>query len=379
MLTITRPTLLLNEKQCKANIRKMVDKAKRLNADLVPHFKTHQSSEIGEWFRAFGIESITVSSVKMAEYFAQEGWENITIAFPFNVLEIPAVNKLLERNVAITLFAVNESAVERLNQELIAPVNVFIELDAGYPRSGIPTDSISEITQLALLIEKGAMTNFYGLYCHPGNTYQTNIEVQNLEKFETEFKTLLSQFKASVSNQNRNDYDRRMESNFTIRVPSSNFDQLFEALKPLAKKIENQSINLQDVTEQFIDVESRIKNRKALEDRYRELLKQAKNINDILTIERQLNQIRSEIESQEGRLKYLNDQVDMSTIQLNAFEIKPFVYEPEPTDGFGQQILKSLSDGWNRLVHLVIWVISLWPFALVIGFIVFLFKRRKKA
>ena len=206
-----------------------------------------------------------------------------------------------------------------------------------------------------------------------------NLEVQNLEKFEAELKTLLSQFKASINNQSRNDYDRRMESNFTIRVPSSNFDQLFEALKPLAKKIENQSINLQDVTEQFIDVESRIKNRKALEERYRELLKQAKNVNDILTIERQLNQIRSEIESQEGRLKYLNDQVDMSTIQLNAFEIKPFVYEPEPTDGFGQQILKSLSDGWNRLIHLVIWVISLWPFALVIGFVIFLFKRRRKA
>lgn len=206
-----------------------------------------------------------------------------------------------------------------------------------------------------------------------------NLEVQNLETFEAELKTLLSQFKASINNQSRNDYDRRMESNFTIRVPSSNFDQLFEALKPLAKKVENQSINLQDVTEQFIDVESRIKNRKALEERYRELLKQAKNVNDILTIERQLNQIRSEIESQEGRLKYLNDQVDMSTIQLNAFEIKPFVYEPEPTDGFGQQILKSLSDGWNRLIHLVIWVISLWPFALVIGFVIFLFKRRRKA
>lgn len=174
MLTITRPTLLLNEKQCKANIRKMVDKAKRFNVDLVPHFKTHQSAEIGEWFRAFGVESITVSSVKMAEYFAQEGWENITIAFPFNVLEIPAVNRLLERNVAITLFAVNGSTIERLNQELIAPINVFIELDAGYPRSGIPTASISEITQLAQLIEKGAMTNLYGLYCHPGNTYQTN-------------------------------------------------------------------------------------------------------------------------------------------------------------------------------------------------------------
>jgi DNA repair exonuclease SbcCD ATPase subunit len=206
-----------------------------------------------------------------------------------------------------------------------------------------------------------------------------NMEVENLEKFEAELKTLLSQFKANVSNQNRNDYDRRLESNFTIRVPSSSFDELFEALKPLAKRIENQSLNLQDVTEQFIDVESRIKNRKVLEERYRELLKQAKNVNDILTIERQLNQIRSEIESQEGRLKYLNDQVDMSTIQLNAFEIKPFVYQPEPTDSFGQQILKSLSDGWSGLIHGIIWIISLWPFALVIGFILFLFKRRRKA
>jgi D-serine deaminase-like pyridoxal phosphate-dependent protein len=174
MLTITRPTLLLNEKQCKANIRKMVDKAKRLNVELVPHFKTHQSSEIGEWFRSAGVEAITVSSVKMAEFFAKEGWENITIAFPFNVLEIPVINQLLEKNITITLFAVNEFAVERLNQELIAPVNVFIELDAGYPRSGIPTDSMTEVNQLAKSIEKGKMTNLYGLYCHPGNTYQSN-------------------------------------------------------------------------------------------------------------------------------------------------------------------------------------------------------------
>lgn len=206
-----------------------------------------------------------------------------------------------------------------------------------------------------------------------------NMEVQNLEKFEAELKSLLSQFKANVSNQNRNDYDRRMESNFTIRVPSSSFDELFEALKPLAKRIENQSINLQDVTEQFIDVESRIKNRKALEDRYRELLKQAKNINDILTIERQLNQIRSEIESQEGRLKYLSDQVDMSTIQLNAFEIKPFVYQPETQDNFGQQIIKSISNGWRGLINGIIWAISLWPIALGIGLLIFIVKRRRKA
>lgn len=174
MLSITRPTLLLNEKQCKANIKKMVDKANRLNVDLVPHFKTHQSAEIGEWFRGQGVDRITVSSVKMAEFFAKEGWKNITVAFPFNILEIPVINELLERNIALTLFAVNTEAIDQLNKELIAPVNIFIELDAGYQRSGIGTHDLKQIELLAQTINLGAMTHLYGLYCHPGNTYQSN-------------------------------------------------------------------------------------------------------------------------------------------------------------------------------------------------------------
>jgi D-serine deaminase-like pyridoxal phosphate-dependent protein len=174
MLSITRPTLLLNENQCKANIKKMVDKANRLNVDLIPHFKTHQSFEIGEWFREQGVDRITVSSVKMAEFFAKVGWENITIAFPINVLEIPVINQLLERSINLTLFVVNTEAVDRLNQELIAPVNIFIELDAGYPRSGIPTYELNQIQALAQAIINGEKTSLYGLYCHPGNTYQSS-------------------------------------------------------------------------------------------------------------------------------------------------------------------------------------------------------------
>lgn len=182
MIAITRPTLLLNEKQCKINIQRMVDKAKRLNVQLVPHFKTHQSSEIGEWFRACGVESITVSSVKMAEFFARSGWENITIAFPFNVLEIPTINGMLEQQIKLTLFVVNTEAVERLNRGLIAPVDLFIEMDAGYGRSGVLTEDITKVKQLVELIKSGAKTNLYGLYCHPGNTYHTSSveEVQSL-------------------------------------------------------------------------------------------------------------------------------------------------------------------------------------------------------
>ncbi len=92
-----KPTLIVDKKRCKKNIEKMVSKAKKNNLIFRPHFKTHQSSKIAELFKEYGINKCTVSSVEMAEYFAENGWKDITIAFPFNILEINEINKLLIR------------------------------------------------------------------------------------------------------------------------------------------------------------------------------------------------------------------------------------------------------------------------------------------
>jgi len=67
---ITFPTLLLNKEISLANIERMANKVKAAGAVFRPHFKTHQSLEVGRWFRDFGVECITVSSMKMAAYFA---------------------------------------------------------------------------------------------------------------------------------------------------------------------------------------------------------------------------------------------------------------------------------------------------------------------
>ena len=80
--TIKKPTLLLNANQTRKNIQWMVQKAGAEDIRLRPHFKTHQSAVIGEWFREAGVTAITVSSVDMAAYFADHGWKDITIAFP---------------------------------------------------------------------------------------------------------------------------------------------------------------------------------------------------------------------------------------------------------------------------------------------------------
>ncbi len=94
---IHQPTLILNEERARRNIHGMAAKAAANQVRLRPHFKTHQSALIGEWFRDEGIDAITVSSLSMARYFAEHGWENITVAFPFNLREIEELWDLGER------------------------------------------------------------------------------------------------------------------------------------------------------------------------------------------------------------------------------------------------------------------------------------------
>ena len=71
-MKIIKPTLLLNQERALRNIERMAQKAKQSGVCFRPHFKTHQSAVIGEWFKAFGINKITVSSIDMAEYFELE-------------------------------------------------------------------------------------------------------------------------------------------------------------------------------------------------------------------------------------------------------------------------------------------------------------------
>lgn len=207
-------------------------------------------------------------------------------------------------------------------------------------------------------------------------TANLQLEVASLDNFSTSIKSLLEKFEAYTTNENQSNVERRSEVSMTIRVPASGLELLLDEIGELGKSIESQSISQRDVTEEFIDMETRLENRKALEARYRQLLSQARNVNETMQIERQLNNLRSEIESQEGRLKYLSNQVELSTLFLTAFEKKPYIYKPEDQDSFGQRILKSLSKGWQSVVDTVIWLFSLWPLAILFLAIVIYWKRR---
>jgi len=169
-IDILRPTLLINKAICKRNIKNMVQKACRNKVQFRPHFKTHQSHEIGRWYRDEGVKAITVSSVNMAHYFAADGWNDITIAFPVNILEIDLINELANK-VDLHLLVESAEIVKLLNDKLNYAINIYIKIDTGYNRSGIDPDNIEMIESVLDLIKQGTHTSFSGYLAHAGHSY----------------------------------------------------------------------------------------------------------------------------------------------------------------------------------------------------------------
>lgn len=170
-MEIVRPTLILDKERCLQNIEQMAKKANSLKLDFRPHFKTHQSAEIAEWFRQFGVQKITVSSVKMAVYFANNGWDDITIAFPVNILEIDDIN-ILAQKTKLNLLVENRETLTYLEKFTRFQVGIFIKIDTGYNRTGIPASKTNQIDILLGKLKESSYLNFQGFLSHTGHAYQ---------------------------------------------------------------------------------------------------------------------------------------------------------------------------------------------------------------
>lgn len=159
--------------------------------------------------------------------------------------------------------------------------------------------------------------------------------------------------------------DLSVSYNLKIRVPSLNFEKLISAIESGTDEITNKSIQARDVTEEFMDIETRLSNKREYLKKYRELLSKAAKVDDILAIEENIRVLQEEIESSEGRLKYLSDQVAYSTLNLTLYKEKAFVYKAPEQDKFSERVKKSLGSGWNSVVNFALWLITVWPFTIV--------------
>ena len=181
MKNISKPTLIIDKQIAINNIRKMKEKADDSNVIFRPHFKTHQSAKVGEWFKQEGVDKITVSSVEMAYFFSKYRWKDITIAFPLNIRELKSIVEL-SKTVKLNILISSATQLEAINQVATHPINYFIKIDVGYHRSGLEINQVDEIRKLVSIANK--KLKFKGLLSHFGNTYKVKTQAEVLKIYE---------------------------------------------------------------------------------------------------------------------------------------------------------------------------------------------------
>ena len=212
---------------------------------------------------------------------------------------------------------------------------------------------------------------------HIIKTGNMQVQVQDLDKAKETVLQKVKAHKGFTSSANYNDYSYQKTQTMTIRVASSNFEGLMKDLATVGY-VESQSQNAQDVSEEFVDIQARLKTKREVETRYTEILKSAKTISEILEIEDKLRIIREEIEAKEGRLRYLKDQVSLSTINLTLNQ-KLENYSKPPERSFFSRLAENMGEGWSDFLMFVVGVMRLWVFWIILAGIIFGIVRWRKA
>jgi hypothetical protein len=188
-----------------------------------------------------------------------------------------------------------------------------------------------------------------------------NFSVANIEESKKEIEKLSKEFNGYIASEEQQRYDHRLQYEQVIRIPAGRFEAFVKTIEGFGLHIDSRNINSQDVTEEFIDVEARLKTKKELDVRYHQLLSKAKNVTEMLAIEEQIGSVRAEIESMQGRLNFLTNQVGFSTLTITY-------YQTLVTDfGFGMKIISAFVTGWKGLLAFLIGIISAWPFIIILG------------
>lgn len=202
-----------------------------------------------------------------------------------------------------------------------------------------------------------------------------DIAVENLEGIN-------SKYQGEVTN--IYDYGRGNDRSvqLTIKVPVDSFEKYYEDLKELDGELFYANIGTNDLTEQYIDITSRLENLKSVETQLSEILKSATSVTDILAVQKELNVVRGNIESYEAQKRYFDNQTDYSYINI-TFNIDKeglnISDEPWKPAGEFKAALNALVSVLKGIVNTGIWVLVFSPIILIpVGLVLFVTKRKGK-
>ncbi|AYM99387.1 DUF4349 domain-containing protein [Chryseobacterium sp. 3008163] len=206
---------------------------------------------------------------------------------------------------------------------------------------------------------------------------EMEIQVGEIKKAQNQISEILKKNNAYIQSERFNNNDTAENLNVTIRVPHQNFDPLINSFSNGVGSVLSKNISSDDVTEEYTDVSIKLENKKIYLEKYRDMLRSAKTTKDMLEIQENIRSLEDEIDVSEGRLRFIDDRVNYSTLELMLYKEKVRSSATSKI-GFGSRFGDSITEGWNSFIAFFLGVISFWPFLLLIPIVVFVWKKWRK-
>jgi len=205
------------------------------------------------------------------------------------------------------------------------------------------------------------------------------LQVKDIGKAQDEVTAIASQMNGFVVSSNqRADDDEDPRGSISIRVPAERFNEALQKIKAISVKVVYENTNSQDVTEQYTDLKAQLKNYEATEAQYLELMKKAENVKDILEVQRELSNVRGNIERVKGRIQYIDRTSDMSLIEVTLNKAKPIGESTWDVMGIVKAAVDGLIVFGKILIGIVVWLLVFSPVWIIVMVIIWLVRRKKK-
>jgi hypothetical protein len=202
-------------------------------------------------------------------------------------------------------------------------------------------------------------------------------ELNDIEEINNKIAILVENYNGYIANsRNWLNQNQQIFYWFEVKVPAKNFNKILEELSDSKYgQLISRSISSQDVTDEYMDLNIRLKNLSAQEERYRQLLNKAIEVEEILKIENELNRIRTDIERLQGWQKRLNQQINYSTITIEF-------HQPEPISSGTPDIIKTIRNAINKMIdqfyQIIIYISTILPYLLLLLIGYLIYKKYRK-
>lgn len=201
------------------------------------------------------------------------------------------------------------------------------------------------------------------------------VELKDFKPYNASLRVVVKQLGGYIACEEQSQSDYKIENIVSIRVPVDQFENAVTSLTPATEKILEKKISSDDVTSQIVDTKSRMEAKRKVRDRYIDMLKQAKNMEEILKVQNEINDKQEEIESAAGRAEYLGHASAYSTINLTYYQVLNPTANNVSEPSYGAKLLDALKSGLSWFATLFLGLASLWPLSLLVALVIVLIKK----